>query len=59
MLIVEGNVGADGRAEKLELTEPRALDSVGHGSRNQAPVIAGWHRSSPVAALMLDQLWMP
>ena len=50
--------GADRQAEKPELTEPHSLDSVGRGSSNQAPVIAGWRWSSPVAALTLDQSWM-
>ena len=39
--------GADGQVEKSKLTEPRTLDTVGRGSRNQ---------SSPVASLTLDQL---
>ena len=56
MLIVEEIAGADRQAEKPELTEPHALDSVGRCSRNQAPVIACWRWSSLVAALMLDQL---
>ena len=37
------------------MTESRALESAGRSLRNQALVVAGWHWSSPVAALTLVQ----